>query len=123
MIERIEEAPAGVLRFRAVGEVQVSDYEEVLEPALDAAVAARRPIRIVLEVGPAFERYALGAARDDVALAFSLLRSCERCAVVTDRDSVERAVRGLGSLVPGHVRTFGIEQMDEALAWVASDQD
>ncbi len=121
MIERIDEAPPGVLRFRALGDVHVSDYEEVLEPVLDAAVAARRPIRIVFEVGQEFERYALGAGRDDVALALTLLRSCERCAILTEEEHVERVATGFGSLVPGRLRTFGLEQLDEALNWVGSD--
>ena len=40
MIEILEDLPAGVIGFRAVGAVAASDYETVLDPAIDAAVAA-----------------------------------------------------------------------------------
>ena len=38
MVEPIEGAPAGVLAFRAVGTVEAADYENVLRPAVEAAI-------------------------------------------------------------------------------------
>lgn len=40
MIERIEAMPAGTLGLRASGKLTVEDYREVLEPALEEAMAA-----------------------------------------------------------------------------------
>jgi len=37
MIEPIEQAPDGVLAFKAVGKIEAADYETVLTPAIEAA--------------------------------------------------------------------------------------
>lgn len=49
MIEPIEGAPSGVLAFKAVGKVEVSDYEDVLRPAIEQAVKEHGKVRLVYE--------------------------------------------------------------------------
>jgi len=51
VIEQIDDAPAGVIAFRATGKVEADDYETVLRPAVDAAVETHDKIRIVFELG------------------------------------------------------------------------
>ena len=51
MIEPIEDAPAGVLAFKAIGKVEAADYEQVLTPAIDRAIAAGGKVRLVYELG------------------------------------------------------------------------
>ena len=68
MLEPIADAPAGVLALKAVGRVDGADYESVLTPAIEAAVAERGKIRIVLELGSEFEGYSPAAAWEDLKL-------------------------------------------------------
>jgi SpoIIAA-like len=68
MIERIQEAPAGVIAFRAVGKVVAADHESVLRPAIEAAVTEHGKIRIVFELGPEFDGYSAGAVWEDMKL-------------------------------------------------------
>jgi len=46
MLQRIE-TPDGVLAFRAVGTIEKSDYDTVLEPAVEAMIADRDEVRFV----------------------------------------------------------------------------
>lgn len=67
MIERIEGAPAGVLAFRAVGKLEAADYETVLAPAIEATIAEHGKVRLVYELGAAFDGYWAGAALEDTS--------------------------------------------------------
>ncbi|MEI6449864.1 MAG: STAS/SEC14 domain-containing protein [Actinomycetes bacterium] len=119
MIQIIDGAPAGVLAFKAVGEVDAKDYEDVLKPALERALAGGRKIRLVLEIGPEYEGSSGGGALGDMGVVLPHLKKCERCAVVTDRDWVERAVKGFGWMMGGRLRVFAIDRQAAAMAWAA----
>ena len=58
MIEPLEGLPAGVIGFRAVGTIEASDYRDVLDPAIDAAVAEHERIDLVFVMGDEFDHYA-----------------------------------------------------------------
>ena len=62
MIEQLGDAPTGVIAFKAVGKVEAHDYESVLRPAIEAAVAEGGKIRIVFELGSRVRRL-LGGGR------------------------------------------------------------
>jgi hypothetical protein len=120
MIQIIEGAPEGVLAFRAVGEVHADDYDTVLKPAVEEALAGGGKLRVVIEIGPGFDKYSTGAAWDDMALGFSHLRSWERCAVVTDRDWVRHGVKAFGWMMPGEVKVFEPDELGVAMTWAAA---
>jgi SpoIIAA-like len=84
LIETIDGAPDGVLAFKAVGTVEAADYENVLKPAIEAAIAEHGKVRLVYALGPEFDGYSAGAAWEDMKLWGPHLGSWERCAVVTD---------------------------------------
>jgi hypothetical protein len=122
MIQLIEGAPEGVLAFEAVGEVDSEDYEDVLKPAVEEALAGSDKIRFVFEIGSQFDRYTTGAAWDDMALGFAHISEWQRCAVVTDLDWVEHAAKAFGWLMGGRLRVFDIDELKVALEWAASDE-
>jgi SpoIIAA-like len=119
MIEPIEGAPAGVIAFRAVGKVEAADYENVLAPAVEAAVAADGKVRLVYELGDAFDGYSAGAAWEDMKLWAPHVTKWERCAVVTDNRWITDAMRVFRFLMPGEVKVFPGGSVAEALAWAA----
>jgi hypothetical protein len=121
MIERIEGAPQGVLAFKAVGEVHAEDYDQVLKPAVDEALAGGGKLRVAFELGPDFDKYSAGAAWDDAALGFSHLRSWERCAIITDHDWLRHAAKAFGWMMPGELRVFAVGERDAAMAWAAEN--
>ncbi|HEY7732709.1 MAG TPA: STAS/SEC14 domain-containing protein [Gaiellaceae bacterium] len=121
MIEPIAGAPAGVLAFRAVGEVGASDYESVLAPAIEAAIDEHGKVRLVYELGPGFDGYSAGAAWEDLKLGTAHLTKWERCAVVTDHRLIADGVRAFSWLMPGEVKVFPANALDDALAWAASE--
>lgn len=119
MIERIEGAPNGVLAFRAVGEVHSEDYEQVLDPAVQAVIDAGEKVRLVYVLGEELEGISSGAAWEDTKLGMGHLTSWERMAVVTNRDWIEHGVKLFGWMVPGKVKVFSTEELAEAMSWAS----
>jgi len=119
MIEKIDDAPAGVLAFKAVGEVGLQDYTQVLKPAIDAALTGGRKLRAVIVIGPEFTGYAQGVKREDLGLGLSFLRKWERCAVVTDSERIGDLMRRFGWMMGKRLKRFSVAELPAAMEWAA----
>jgi hypothetical protein len=117
MLEVLQDLPAGVIGFEAVGRVSSADYDEVLEPAVRAAAEQGGEIRLVYVFGDRFEGYSPGAAWEDTKLGVGNFRSWERTALVSDHDWAEHLVKALGWMMPGKARHFPLGALAEAVAW------
>jgi len=120
MIRVIEGLPETVLGIEAVGRVEASDYETVLDPAVEAHLGRNEKLRLLYVLGEEFEGYAAGAAFEDAKLGIGKWSSWERVAVVTDRDWLHDALRMLGWMFPGDVRAFRLAEREDAVAWLAA---
>ena len=121
MIERIEGAPPGIVAYKAVGEVSVDDYTQVLKPVLEAAMAGGRKIRAVFLLGPEFTGYTKGAKADDLGLGLSFLRKWERCAVVTDTPRIRDLMRRYGWMMGRRLKHFSVADLPAAMSWAAGN--
>ncbi|MEJ1154881.1 STAS/SEC14 domain-containing protein [Microbacterium marmarense] len=117
MIETLSDLPDGVLGFRAVGEISASDYEAVLDPAIDAALEVRDRVNIVFVLGDEFERYSLGAMWQDAALGGKPHSRWGRIALVTNHSLIAEIVHGVAFMVPAEVKVFPLEALDSATHW------
>jgi hypothetical protein len=120
MIEKIDEAPAGVLAFKAVGQVDLNDYTQTLKPAIDAATAGGRKIRAVFLLGPEYTGYAKGVKREDLGIGLGFLRKWERCAVVTDSPGIRDLMRRFGWMMGKRLKHFSVADLPAAMSWAAS---
>ena len=119
MIERLEDLPAGVLGFRAIGTIEASDYREVLDPAFEDALAEHEQLNLVVVLGEQFDHYSLGAMLEDARLITFPHEVWGRAAFVTDHEVLGGIAMAYGGLVPGEFRVFPLDKQDEAIAWVA----
>ena len=119
MIETLPDLPEGVIGFRAVGAVEAADYETVLDPALDAAIAEHQKVNLVFVLGEEFERYSLGAMWQDARLEGKPHDVWGRIALVTDRALIAEIIHGVGFLFPGELKTYPIASLEDAVAWAA----
>ena len=116
MLTLIEGLPEGVVGVEAGGKVAAEDYEQVLRPAIEAS---GDKVRLLYVLGHDFPDYTAGAAWEDAKLGLGHLRSWERIAIVSDADWLRHAIHGLGWLMPGEVKIFGVSELDRAREWVA----
>ena len=122
MIERLEDMPPGTLGFRAAGEIEREDYDEVLVPALRKAVESGDGLR-TLYVIEDLDEIEPGALWADSKLGFDLgVRHHEawvRSAIVTDIAWMARATKLFAWMMPGEARVFPRAELDQAKVWVA----
>lgn len=122
MLTLIPDLPATVVGVEAHGKVTAEDYEKVLIPAVEAAEAASsdRKVRVLFVLGREFPEFTAGAVWKDTTLGLGRLRHWKRIAVVGDAVWVRRAIRGLGWAMPGEIRAYTSDELNEARAWVTS---
>ena len=125
MLTLIPDLPATVVGVEAHGKVTAEDYVKVLIPAVEAAEAASsdRKVRVLYVLGPEFPQFTAGAVWEDTKLGLGRLRHWERIAVVGDAVWVRRAIRGLGWAMPGEIRVYASDTLNDARLWVTSPLD
>jgi hypothetical protein len=124
VIERLPDMPAGTVGFRARGEIEREDFDEVLEPELRRALEAGGGLR-TLYVIEDLEEIEPGALWADTKLGADLgIRHRDawiRSAIVTDLGWMARATQLFAWMIPGEARVFPLAELDRAKAWVAGD--
>jgi hypothetical protein len=121
MIRALSDMPAGVLGFEAVDDVEKEDYEDVLVPLIDAAIAEHGKVRLVYVLGPEFDEYEGDAVWEDLKLGARHPASFERVAIVTDARWAGPAVKVFSVLWPGQARVFALSELESAKRWAAQD--
>ncbi|WP_158967353.1 SpoIIAA family protein [Chachezhania sediminis] len=107
-------------RLEAVlsGKVTQQDYVDILDPAVDAALAAHPGLKMLVIVAPDFDGYDMGAAWEDMRLGLSRWRGFDKIAVVTDLAWMAVAVRAAGVFMPCPVKVFDPEAVPLARHWL-----
>lgn len=122
MIERMDGMPAGVIGLRATGKLSRDDYREVLEPGLNEAVASGEA-RVVFVI-EGFEGLEAKAMVEDLKTGLSVefhhRKDWRRLAVVSEHDWIAKAMELFAWAMPGDLRVFDLDELDEAKAWAAA---
>src|SRR6516225_5600543 len=112
MMTLLPNLPPNVVGARAVGQVEASDYRDILEPAIAAALKEHDKLRLVFVLGEEFDGYSAGASWEDAKLGIGRWDAWELVAVVTNRDWIGGTVKALSWMLPGEVRVFEITEQD-----------
>ena len=122
MVERMDDAPAGVIGVKASGKLTKVDYESVLEPALKEA-AATGDAR-VLFVLPDFDGLEPEALLEDIKTGLSVeikdRSAWKKLAVVSGVEWISKSMRLFSWAMPGELRVFEMDELDKAKEWVAT---
>jgi SpoIIAA-like len=122
MIERLTDMPAGTVGFRAAGDIEREDYEQVLVPELRRALEAGEGLR-TLYVIEDLDDIEPGALWADSKLGFDLgVRHHDalvRSAIVSDIGWIAHASKMFAWMIPGGVRVFPRSELEQAKDWVA----
>ncbi|MGI9642103.1 MAG: STAS/SEC14 domain-containing protein [Acidimicrobiia bacterium] len=120
MIKVIEGLPADVVAIEAVGEVRAGDYDDTLDPAVDAALATHDKISLLYVLGADFDGYSGGAMWEDTKLGVTHWTSWKKIALVTDHGGYADGVKAFAWLIPAEIKVYALADRDEATAWVSS---
>jgi hypothetical protein len=122
MIKVIEDMPPGTIGVEAQGRVTEEDYRDVLVPLVSAALE-RGDVRLLYMLGEDFDAYSLGAVWADAKLWAGHIKAWNRVAVVSDADLLENSIKAFGWLMPGQIKIFETDDLDDAKEWLAGSDD
>jgi hypothetical protein len=114
--------PDNVVAIACEGRVTRKDYDDVLVPAVKAALQRHQKIRLYYEVTSQFSSIEPGAIWEDFIVAVETLLRWERVAVVTDVAWIRHAVNAFRFLMPGKVRVFSLDEAGAARDWIVASQ-
>lgn len=116
--------PPGTLGFRASGKVTRDDYTGVFLGPIKQKVESGEGIRLLFQGGPGFDKFATGALVEDTKTGWNLgVRhpdAWKRVAFVTDVHWMTQATHAFAWMMPGELKTFSIDEVDEAKTWIAA---
>jgi hypothetical protein len=121
MIRLLTGFPDNVLAAACEGHVTRQDYDDVLIPAVNAALERHPKVRLYYEVTPQFTGITAGAVWEDFLVGIEHLSRWERMAVVTDVEWIRFTMNAFRFLLPGRLRVFRVDETDEARRWIAAD--
>ena len=123
MLETITDMPPGTLGFRSAGDLNGSDYRDILVPPIKETIDRGEKIRLLFVVEPGFHETPTGLFQDiktGATLGAGHLSSWEKTALATNQDWVTRAVRMFGWMAPGEVKLFPLAGVEDAKQWLAA---
>lgn len=122
MLKKIETKNTNTYAFEAIETVTAEDYNTVLNPLLEKARSEGKKVRFLFFLGPQFKKFSMGAAWQDFKLGLHHIGTFERVAIVSDQSWITGVSRVIGSLIPCPVRVFPNQEMQDALAWLDSEE-
>ena len=122
MIKTLDGFPDSVIALAAEGRVTTQDYEEVLIPRVNRALAGHGKVRLYYELGGSLDGIDAGAAWEDFRIGLEHFRRWERMAVVTDVHWIRMTLNAFRFVVPGKLRVFDTSHVAEARSWIRADQ-
>jgi SpoIIAA-like len=121
MVETLADMPQGVVGLRASGKLTKEDYTGTLEPALKAAMDSGEA-RVIFVIED-YEGIEPSAAIEDIKTGLGVevahRKDWKRLAVVTDIDWMAKAMHAFAWAMPGELRVFGMDDLEEAKSWAA----
>lgn len=119
MIKVLGGMPRGTLGLEAVGKVTEEDFRDVLVPALEAALE-RGDTRLLYVFGDDFDSFSRQGLWWQTKTLAGHRKGWAKVAVVSDADWLEHGAKAFDWLMPGDLRVFDDDDVDEARAWLAS---
>jgi len=121
VIELLPDMPAGVTGIRVSGRLSRDDFR-TLKPEIDAALNADE-IRFVEVVASDYEGFGPGGLAEDlkVGLGFVMRNhsAFKRFAFVTDKEWALHMMHLMGWTVPGELKLFRLDELEQAKEWAA----
>jgi hypothetical protein len=121
MITLIEGFPDHVVAVRADGQVTKQDYDNVIIPAVEKALAQHQKLRFYYEFAPGFSGMDVSAMFADFRVGIGHFSQWECIAVVTDIDWLKHATELFKFLMPAKTQVFGLAQAATAKAWITNE--
>lgn len=120
MIELLKNFPSNVVALAASGQVTKEDYEKIVVPAVERALAQHEKVRLYYQIGSDFAGIDPGAMWADTKVGMGHILKWERIAVITDVEWIKVSVTAFGFLMPAQVNVYSNADAEAARKWISA---
>ncbi len=120
MISLIKDMPGNVAAFRATGEVDKNDYNEVVIPVIEAMNKKEDKLNFLFVLDTSLKNFSLGAFMKDLGVGLKHFSKCHRMAIVSESGAMNTFTDIFSYLSPGEAKGFTHAELSKAKAWVSS---
>jgi len=122
MLQPITTAPRNIAAFEASGEITKEDFDRVIK-IVDEKIEQEGELNYLLKLDTPLRNFTFAAWMNDAWLGIKNITKWNRCAVVTDKESVQKFTDMFSKVMIGEFRGYDKEEYDKAEHWVATGQD
>lgn len=119
MVELLNDFPPYVAAYKATGQVSKEEYEQVVMARINEVARQYGKINFLVLMATDVSDYSFGSLVDYVKMTFNHFKEWNRLAVVSDAQWVNKVYEALGGLVYGKVKSFRINEYEEARQWIS----
>ena len=120
MIELEQPANSNVIMITAKGKITDDDYEDSIVPAVESKLKEYDKIRFLYVLGEGYDGFEGEAMWEDTKVGLKHLTDYEKIGLVTDEKWIRRSVKAFGFLMPGEVKLFDNDQLEDAKTWISA---
>jgi hypothetical protein len=120
MIKVMPESQGNVIGLKFSGKITTREYEATVIPRLEAVLKEHSKVRLMYVVEEGFQGAEAGAVWDDTKLGVKHRNDFDKLALVGGAKWMEWLTKLCAKLISGETKTFPLEQIQEAWAWLKS---
>ncbi len=121
MIELQQVPDSNIIIITAQGKISGDDYENIFMPALKELREKYDKLRLLYILGKEYDGYEAEAMWDDAKVGMKDFTHFEKLGIVTNKKWIRGSIKAFSFLIPGEVKLYYIDQMDEANAWIRAE--
>ena len=122
MIELLPDMPTGVTGIRVSGHLTGEELRGI-KPELTEQLDAGGEIRIVEVIDDDYQGFGPGGLVEDLKLGLGTVlphhSSFRKIAIVTDKEWITRTLHAIAWMVPGELKVFGRDRVEDATRWAS----
>lgn len=122
MLQSITTAPRNIAAFEASGDITKEDFDRVIK-IVDEKIEQEGELNYLLKLDTPLRNFTFAAWMNDAWLGIKNITKWNRCAIVTDKESVQKFTDMFSKIMIGEFRGYDQEEYDKAEHWVATGQD
>ncbi|MES2848986.1 MAG: STAS/SEC14 domain-containing protein [Bacteroidota bacterium] len=120
MISTITDVPENVAAFRATGDVDKGDYNNVVIPVVDALVKKQGSINFMLVLDTSLTNFSAMALMKDLGIGLKHFTKWHKMAIISESGAIKTFTDLFSYVAPGQAKGFTHAQMEEATRWVST---
>lgn len=119
MIYAIENLPANMVGFKAIGNITENDFSKIVIPTVKVLIDKTDKLNYLLVLDTSIKNFSKEAWFENAMMGMKNLTKWNRAAIVSDVTAIKVFTNIFSVLMPGEFKVFEHSQLQDAIDWVS----